>query len=92
VIEIEVCRFGPHVRIVVADRGIGISSAEAARLFEPFYRGADVSEAAPGLGVGLAVSRKLMLAMGGAIAGHPRLGGGAEFELLLPLPKLLTVD
>ncbi|MFA7296609.1 MAG: HAMP domain-containing sensor histidine kinase [Dehalococcoidia bacterium] len=92
VIEVEVCRFGPHVRIVIADRGIGISTAEAARLFEPFYRGADVAEAAPGLGVGLAVSRKLMLAMGGAIAGHPRLGGGAEFEVLLPLPHLMTVD
>ena len=86
------CRFGPHVRVVVADRGIGFSAAEAARLFEPFYRGVDVAEAAPGLGVGLAVSRKLMLAMGGAIAGQPRLGGGAEFELLLPLPNLISVD
>jgi len=92
VIEVEVYRFGPHVRIVVADRGVGISTADAARLFEPFYRGVDVAEAAPGLGVGLAVSRKLMLAMGGAIAGHPRLGGGSEFELLLPLPKLMSVD
>ena len=67
-----------HVRIVVADSGPGIPQDQRERLFEPFVSGKPT-----GMGLGLAVSRAIVQAHGGALESLP--GPHGEFQLLLPL-------
>jgi signal transduction histidine kinase len=54
------------VEIEVADTGTGIDPLQRERVFEPFFR-ADSSRHAPGAGLGLAISRAIVEAHGGAI-------------------------
>jgi len=73
-----------RVRIEVADEGIGIEQPDLARLFEPFFR-ADTSRtrATGGTGLGLALSKKIVDAHGGAItiASTPGIGTTVRVEL-----------
>jgi len=82
----------------IADHGPGIRSDELPHLFERFYRGAGArsDEATPGLGLGLALSQAVVQGHGGRIEAMNAPGGGARFELRLPLaaarpePPMLT--
>jgi signal transduction histidine kinase len=65
--------------IEVADRGPGIDSAVADRLFEPFVSGRGST------GLGLAVCRSIVREHGGTIAAENREGGGARFTVWLPV-------
>ena len=80
---------GDEVAFKVTDTGAGISPEHLERLFERFYR-VDKSrsrgEASGGSGVGLAISRALVEAMGGRIrVQSPGLGEGATFVFTLPV-------
>ena len=68
------------ISVSVADTGPGIATSEVERVFESFF-----SSKADGLGVGLAISRKLVEANGGKLWASQRPGGGALFEFTLPL-------
>ena len=54
------------IEIEVADTGTGIEASQRDRVFEPFFR-ADASRHTPGAGLGLAISRAIVEAHGGAI-------------------------
>ena len=71
----------PRVRIVVADTGRGMTSAEAARAFEPYF-----TTKANGTGLGLAICREVMHRHGGAIDLESRPGLGTTVTLMLPRP------
>jgi signal transduction histidine kinase len=84
-IEVRCGRRGDRVEIAVADRGPGVPKAERERIFERFGRGAAAAHTrAPGLGLGLALSRETARLMGGDINVAPRPGGGSVFTLELP--------
>lgn len=68
----------------VCDRGPGVSAAERERIFEPFYRLAGASETAGGVGLGLALVRKIAAQHGGSAVCLPRAGGGSCFRVRLP--------
>lgn len=74
------------LRWTIEDSGIGMSSDEMQRLFEPFTQ-ADVStnRRFGGTGLGLAISKRLVEAMGGAIGVSSRPGHGSVFWFRLPL-------
>jgi PAS domain S-box-containing protein len=72
-----------QVSIEVLDRGWGIEEGDEERIFEPFYR-ANPRAGTPGLGLGLAVCKRLAELHGGSISARARAGGGSAFELLLP--------
>jgi signal transduction histidine kinase len=81
----EAARGGRRVALTVSDRGVGFAPEEAARLFEPFFRGQAAKAAqAPGTGLGLAVVRRTGEALGGTVEAAPRGGGGSVFTLRLP--------
>ncbi len=71
------------LRIVVADRGIGIPKSDLPLLFESFHRAANAVNM-PGTGLGLAIVDRAVRAHGGQVRVHSVEGEGAQFELLLP--------
>ena len=71
--------------IEVSDRGIGIPSAIKDRLFEPFVTGRE-----GGVGLGLALTRRIALLHGGSIELSRREGGGATAVLTLPAGTNVT--
>jgi signal transduction histidine kinase len=74
------------VRLWVHDTGPGIDPAEAARLFERFYRGdRAVSSGVPGSGLGLSIVRAVARAHGGEARLASSPSGGNLFVIELPL-------
>ena len=77
---------GREIRVVVADRGIGIEPSEQARIFEPFYRAAAVVSAQiQGAGLGLSLVQRIVEAHGGRITVQSAPGQGSEFRVDLPV-------
>lgn len=83
---IEVCawRDGPQLAVSVSDRGPGVPEQERNRIFEPFYRPPNTQPDAGGVGLGLAIARRLADAQAGTLDYEPRPGGGSTFTLRLP--------
>jgi signal transduction histidine kinase len=65
--------------IIVADRGPGIPSEHAERVFDLFQRA--VGREIEGTGAGLSIVRRIAERHGGQVWYKPREGGGAEFWL-----------
>jgi two-component system sensor histidine kinase KdpD len=84
-IDVSACRTEAGVEISVADRGIGLDPHECDQLFDKFYRGRNVrTDASRGAGLGLAISRGIVVAHGGRIWAESRRDGGAVFKFVLP--------
>jgi PAS domain S-box-containing protein len=77
---------GDQAVIVVADNGIGIASGDQPYVFERFFR-ADRARSARsgGMGLGLAIARKIVEAHGGRINFRSVLDSGSTFTIRLPL-------
>lgn len=75
-----------QLRFYVRDTGIGIAPAEQTRIFERFYKvnRARTSDGS-GMGLGLAMVRKIADLHDGEISVQSALGGGSTFTLRLPL-------
>lgn len=79
---------GRAARVWVQDEGGGIPTEAQPRLFERFYRTADaVASGAPGLGLGLAISKALVEAHGGQIWVDSQPGAGSTFTFTLPFAR-----
>ncbi len=73
-----------HLRITVADSGIGIAPDELQQIWELFYRGRNASDK-PGLGLGLHLAKRLIQAMDGTVtAVSPGLDQGSTFTIHIP--------
>jgi two-component system, OmpR family, sensor histidine kinase KdpD len=71
------------VELRVSDHGPGVARESYQRIFAPFQRLGD-TDADSGVGLGLALSRGLVEAMGGSLAPHPTPGGGLTMVVTLP--------
>jgi two-component system sensor histidine kinase KdpD len=73
---------GDHVELRVIDRGPGIPPSERERIFLPFQRLGDQDG---GVGLGLAVARGFVEAMGGELSVEDTSGGGLTMVVTLPV-------
>ena len=78
-----------QVAISVADSGIGMTAPLLSRIFELFTQGdSTLDHAHGGLGIGLALARRLTELHGGTIEAHSDgPGRGSRFTVRLPLSK-----
>jgi len=85
-IEVRVGRDGGDVVVEVRDEGIGIGAEQLPRVFDWFYQGDRPVDRAPGgLGVGLALVKRLVDMHGGDITAHSEgPGRGCAFAVRLP--------
>jgi len=73
------------VRIAVTDTGQGVPQKRMQELFQPFNRLGVESASVEGTGIGLALSKRLVEAMGGAIGVESDEGIGSTFWITLPV-------
>lgn len=84
-IELIISHVQKGLRFAVRDHGPGISRAEARRLFRPFHKSArEAAHSAPGVGLGLALCRRLARDLGGSLEIDHSWPHGACFLLSLP--------
>jgi signal transduction histidine kinase len=74
-----------QVHLQVCDRGPGVPVAWRERIFEPFFRLPGASERVGGVGLGLSLVKSIAERHGGRVTCADRPGGGACFQLVLPL-------
>ena len=89
-VSLAVCRDGVSdehsmLRIDVCDTGVGIKPEDLPRIFEPFKQVGDLRRRESGTGLGLTITRALVLAMGGEIAVRSEPGRGSHFSISLRL-------
>lgn len=75
------------IHFAVVDSGVGISTEELARIFEPFEQvGAARAMREEGTGLGLTISQQLVAEMGGELQVTSKLGEGSTFSFAVTLP------
>ena len=76
-----------HLMLDITDRGHGISQEIRSQIFEPFFTTKN-QEISSGLGLGLAVSKGMVEAMGGHIDFESEVGKGTSFHIVLPIKEV----
>ena len=76
---------GEHLAIGVHNAGLPLSEAEQLRIFDKFYRGANVRHQVAGTGMGLPIARQILRAHGGDIRLDSSTERGTEFVVTLPV-------
>ncbi|HEY8011683.1 MAG TPA: ATP-binding protein [Rudaea sp.] len=85
-IRIRLDRVEQQARLRVIDAGPGVSAADCARIFEPYFRTDSARQRkSGGSGLGLAIAKRAVERQGGRIRAVNADGGGLEVEILLPL-------
>jgi signal transduction histidine kinase len=96
-VDVSVTARGDRARVSVCDQGPGIPTGEQARVWELFHRVAGVTAQcgtaggaqSGSLGLGLYISRAIIIAHGGRVGVRSAVGAGSTFWFTLPLSGLL---
>jgi PAS domain S-box-containing protein len=80
---------GNNIRVLFQDDGPGISKENLKRLFEPFFTTKEVGE---GTGLGLSLSRSIVLDHGGDISVESEFGHGAAFTVEIPIVEETPIE
>jgi signal transduction histidine kinase len=83
--RLQIMRQPNSAQISVTDSGRGISAEHHQEIFEDFVR---VDRTASGMGLGLAIAKRLVQAHRGKIWVDSELGRGARFTMILPVEKV----
>jgi two-component system, NtrC family, C4-dicarboxylate transport sensor histidine kinase DctB len=86
-IRIEVQETADRVEIRVSDNGPGIAADLQNRIFEPFF-----TTKSKGLGIGLALSRRILEALSGSLSAEAGVDGGSVFIVSLPRVAAVVSD
>jgi signal transduction histidine kinase len=79
---------GGEVWIAVRDTGPGIPAPDVDHIFEPFFRGQAGGRVPQGMGLGLGITRELILAHGGRLEVDSEIEHGSRFVIWLPSRSL----
>jgi signal transduction histidine kinase len=83
-LELSVGRQGQNLVFTLRDFGPGLPAGQKKKLFRPFSKSAtEAAHSAPGVGLGLALSRRLARELGGDLRNTPVTGRGTAFSLWL---------
>ena len=86
IVSLQAHRAGDFILVAVQDTGAGIPEPQLSRIFDRFYRGDDARDrASGGAGLGLAIVRELVEAMGGTVSAESTMGEGSRFTFTLPM-------
>ncbi len=77
------------VKVSVADTGPGIRPEFHLEIFDDFFR-LPGSESSEGMGLGLAIARRLLQGMGGKIWVESEPGAGCKFSFIIPLKPIMS--
>ncbi len=83
-IEVRARKVLEHVEVTFDDSGHGVAKEDRAKVFTPFYTTKGIGR---GTGLGLAVSRQVLLEHGGSLVLEQSVLGGARFVVLLPTSR-----
>ena len=83
-VEVTLAQHGQALRITVADRGPGIPPAFRERIFQRFAQADAGADRKASSGLGLAISRQIVVEHGGELWFEDRAGGGTAFHVDLP--------
>jgi signal transduction histidine kinase len=82
-VRVEARHLRDGVEVVVEDSGEGIEPEALERMFDPFWR-ADSARSSNGAGLGLALAKRIVEALGGRIQAESRPAQGSRFAVILP--------
>lgn len=83
-VRIEVALCADRVCITVSDNGSGIAHADLPFVFERFYRARSLAQRGKGVGLGLAIAKRLIESHKGTITVDSQWGMGTTFKITLP--------
>jgi signal transduction histidine kinase len=86
-VRIRAAANGGHIRLAVADQGMGMDAAELKNLFRKFYRTRRAEASGEvGTGIGLSIVKEIVTHHGGQVDVESAPGKGSTFTLVLPSP------
>jgi signal transduction histidine kinase len=92
-ITLRLKREGDAALVSVEDAGWGIAPDDLLHIFEPFYRSAAARKRGiGGVGLGLAVARRIAVALGGSLEVESTVNEGSRFTLRLPALRDVQTD
>ena len=84
-LDLHLRRVGKQLHLSIRDYGPGLPKAQRRKLFQAFAKSAsEAAHSAPGVGLGLALSKRLARELGGDLRFEPPADGGTRFVLTLP--------
>lgn len=83
-LSVSVC--DPEISFTVADTGVGIPPEDQGSVFDKFYQVQSATPVQEGVGLGLAITKRLVEQHGGRIRVDSKFGHGSRFTFTLPLP------
>jgi signal transduction histidine kinase len=92
-VKVRISSDKTHVYIEVSDTGIGIAEEELNLIFDRFYRGKMVGQLTiPGSGIGLALTKEIVLEHQGDIRVESKINEGTTFYISLPRANVIQQE
>jgi len=76
---------GDRVRIVIADRGVGITPADLPHVFDPYF-----TTKRGGTGLGLPIAKNIVEGLSGTLTVSSVVGRGTEISIAFPARSLAS--
>lgn len=86
IVRVDLSPAEGQVTVRITDEGIGVNAADAARLFDKYFRASNAA-GTTGAGLGLHLARCIVDTHGGGISMTSELGRGSAFTVRLPVPR-----